>query len=528
MTDKDTTKKEKMAPKESADDLNFKDLLENANDIFQSVGPDGNFIYVNQAWCDTLGYTKEEAKKISFFDILEKECAGHCATLFSQIMQGESVSGIETTFVAKDGSKINVEGNCNCVIQDGKPVRTRGVFRNITARKKLEEQLVQAQKLDSLGTMAGGIAHEFNNLLMGIIGFTELILSEKSTSSSNRQYAKNIEKAAQRAAKLTNQILAYVGQGKFHMEILDIEGILKNVERIIRAALPENIILKILSCDNQQSYIKGDETSIRELIIQIVNNAAESLGEKKGLITISTGTLKADQALLDSPYFDYELPEGLYKYIKIEDTGSGMDKEQILKIFDPFYTTKFPGRGLGLATVQGIVKRHHGTIKVESVLKKGSVFTILLPAVKPETERSSTLLGELISLDKGKSKNSNKTIMVVDDEDVVREVARIMLEAAGYNVFIAEDGKKAVDIFREHRMAIDLIILDIIMPEMDGPEAFEHIRGMSTDVPVLISSGYSEDKIASKFLMRDIAGILHKPYREKKLIQTVGKILNTA
>lgn len=507
---------------EEMEDIDFRDLLENANDIVQSVAPDGRFVYVNQAWVDTLGYSREEARRMKLFDILDRECAGHCSLLFGKVMSGEKLANLEAVFITKDGRRIDVEGNCNCMFRDGKPYRTRGIFRNITERKALEKRLVKAQKLESLGTMAGGLAHEYNNMLMGIMGFTELILQDEDISPIIRRYAEKIDKSARRAARLTNQILSYAGQGHFHKESLDLNVIIKSLQNMLLGSLPKNITLGFK--EGPVLPVAGDETSIRELILQLVNNAAESIGADGGEIKISSGTLKVDSRILDTFYLEPDLQEGMYVFLKVEDSGMGIPEEDINKIFDPFYSTKFPGRGLGLATSYAIVKRHKGAIKVSSQPEKGSVFTVLLPV-----DRSAE---EMEDLEKGRATKTvhmqgrKKTILVIDDELVVREVTKIMLESAGYHVLLAEDAERGLDIFKEQHENIDLVILDMVMPGIDGPEALIKLREISDAPPVLLSSGYSEDEVVPQFKKGGIAGFIHKPFNETKLQQKVAEIFS--
>jgi PAS domain S-box-containing protein len=504
------------------EDVDFRDLLENANDIVQSVAPDGTFVYVNQAWVDTLGYSRDEAAQMKFFDILDNDCQEKCSTIFFNVMRGEKIDNIETVFIAKDGNRITVEGNCNCMFRDGKPYRTRGIFRNITARKAIEERLVQAQKLESLGVMAGGIAHEYNNILMGIMGFTDLMLRRDDLPTVVRRYAENIDKSARRAAKLTNQILSYAGQGSFQRESLDLNLIVRSLEKMLLASLAKNISLKLE--ERSIPPVVGDETSMRELVIQLVNNAAESIDANGGEIKVSTGVIEADREMLTTITFESDLPEGPYVFLKVEDSGHGIHEDNINNIFDPFYSTKFAGRGLGLATAHGIVKRHRGVIKVSSQPGRGSVFTVLLPvdsSVESVDEVVSSDVPEVVEL-----RGEKKTVLVIDDELVVREVSKIMLESAGYDVFLAEDGERGVDIFRQEHENIDLVILDMVMPVMDGPETFRRLREISDRPPVLMSSGYSEDDVMSRFRKGGVAGFIHKPYNETKLKQKVADIFS--
>ena len=366
----------------------YLDLLENANDLIQSVAPDGSFLYVNRAWLDTLGYTKDEVLRLNLLkDILAHECRDNCMNMFKLVLSGGKAEQIETTFLAKDGRKVMLEGNANCQCDEhGRPVFTRGIFRNITERKRLEKHIQRLQKIKSIGILAGGMAHEFNNILAGILGYTELCLAKVPHDSQLREFLLKIDMGGRRAAGLVGQLLAYSGQSYFASEQTSLADIMNKTMPLIKSAIPKNTQLKI-DIAKKSAQIDADPYQIRHIIMAIITNAVEASG-KGGAITIKAGSMYADRAYLSETYLNEGMVEGMYAYIEISDTGCGMDEDTLSKVFDPFFTTKFQGRGLGMAAVLGIVRGHKGTIKVTSKPGSGTTVRVLFPQKK--TPQSQT------------------------------------------------------------------------------------------------------------------------------------------
>ena len=505
----------------------LEDLLENANDMVQSVDPNGNFLYVNRAWREKMGYSPEEIKNLNLQDILSPECMSKCYTMFAEVMQGRELGRVETTFIAKDGSEIIVEGSCNCRIENGQPVATRGIFRDITEKKReerdrreLEQHMQQLQKLESLGLMAGGIAHDYNNLLMGILGFAELILVRENPGDNITAYVKNIEQAARRAAELTSQMLAYSGHGRFKVDYLDLSRIVQESQSLFSAAVSRKIQL-VYDLETNLPLVEADIDQMRQMLLNLVTNASEAIGEESGTISIVTGTMDADKDYLTSTYINEELPEGRYVYLRVEDTGPGIEEHAISRIFDPFFTTKFTGRGLGLAAVLGIVRGHRGAIKVYSQEGQGTVITILLPVFQ-EASGTEPYAEEIHAAG---TPAVEKTVLLVDDENTVRQVAGLMISDIGVRVLEAKDGQEGFEIFYRNRERIGLVITDMLMPGMNGLELLGRIRQTGSDVPVVLSSGYNKEDIVTSIEERELAGFIHKPYNEAKIQKIVKDIL---
>lgn len=386
-------------------------------------------------------------------------------------------------------------------------------------RIKLEQQVQRTQKLESLGVLAGGIAHDFNNILMAILGNADLAQMDISPASPAYSRVADIIIAARRAADLCNQMLAYSGKGRFVVEALNVSEIVKEISRMIEVSISKKAILKYRFTDNLPS-IKADATQIRQIVLNLITNASEALGDNSGIISVSTGAIECDQAYLAGNPLDDKLPPGVYTYIEVSDTGCGMDQETKQKLFDPFFTTKFTGRGLGLSAVLGIVRGHKGVIKVYSELGKGSTIRALFPAV----EETAPSVCEKLKTDIGQWRGSG-TILLVDDEESVRSVGKRMLEKNGFHILLAAHGKEAVEIYQKHADEIVCVILDLTMPYLDGEQTFNELLKIKKDVRVLMSSGYNEQELREQLAGRGLAGFIQKPYQTKMLLEKVRNVI---
>ena len=409
----------------------------------------------------------------------------------------------------------------------GKPARMAGSITDITEqknadnrRKKLEQKMQQAQKLESLGILAGGIAHDFNNLLLGIMGNADIMFYELSDGSPLQHRLLEIKRAAKRASELTNQMLAYSGKGSFKIESIDINDVICEMETLLETSISKKIKLTY-ELSTGLKLIKGDITQIRQIIMNLILNASEAIGNAPGTITLMTYLAECSEELLDHLTMNHSMTPGTYLCMEISDTGSGIEPDKIKQIFDPFYTTKFTGRGLGLAAVSGIIKGHNAGLSVESDLDRGTVFRLYFPVINEGPSNTAKADSE-DSLD---TKRKNATILIADDEKYIRDLATKMLTIAGYSVLLAQNGREAIDMFREKIDSISCIILDLTMPELDGVEALAELREISYTVPIIISSGYCEDDIEERFKNKNISGFLQKPYQITEIVTTIKKAL---
>ncbi|NTW98786.1 MAG: PAS domain S-box protein [Geobacteraceae bacterium] len=499
----------------------FRDIFDSLADPVYIVDAAGKIIAANAQASRELGYSNEEllAKSIVDLDVVFTTLE-QISGLFSHLLEIRGTT-IETIHCRKDGSRFPVEINIRLIDFDGHP-SVLGVARNISERKqaeedrqKLEQQLLHAQKLESLGVLAGGIAHDFNNILTTIVGNADLALMRIGTESAAVDNLHRIEQAALRAADLAKQMLAYSGKGKFIVENIDLNLLLVEMLHMLEVSISKKAVLRFIPHQNLP-LVEADATQMRQIIMNLVINASESIGDKSGVIAITTGSMEFDRSCMKDVWLDEHLTDGLYVYLEIVDTGCGMDSDTLAKLFDPFFTTKFTGRGLGMAAVLGIVRGHKGAIKVSSEVGKGTTFKILLPASGSPAE---VFKGELLKDDW----HGNGTVLLVDDEETVRSIGTEMLKELGFTTITANNGREAVEVFK-NTPDIAFAILDLTMPHMDGEQCFRELRLLDPDFKVVISSGYNEQEVTQKFIGRGLAGFIQKPYRLSELMSVVKKM----
>lgn len=378
------------------------------------------------------------------------------------------------------------------------------------ARLRLEEKLLQSQKLESLGVLAGGIAHDFNNLLTGILGNASLCLDELPQSAPTYSQLLDIESASKRAADLCRQLLAYSGKGRFLVQPLSLNALVREMVHLLAVTISKKVTLKYEFSD-AVSPISADATQIRQVVMNLITNAAESYGEGSGLVSVRTGCQYCDATYLKGAQIGHDLPEALYCLIEVADHGSGMAPETLARIFDPFFTTKFTGRGLGLAAVLGIVRGHRGAMKVRTRIDQGTTFTVLFPAISDAIEATQTH-PEAVSLP------GSGLVLLVDDEETVRDAAREILSRAGFQVLEAVDGEDALAKFLDHWREIRIVVLDLTMPRLDGDACLRQMQEVNPEVSVLITSGYDEQDIAKRFSEKCLKAFLQKPFTRQQLL----------
>ncbi|WP_224981546.1 ATP-binding protein [Geomonas agri] len=387
------------------------------------------------------------------------------------------------------------------------------LVRDITQRKRLEEeqqqlekQLLHAQKLESLGVLAGGIAHDFNNILMAIMGNAELALMRINKESPAIGNLRSIEQASARAADLAAQMLAYSGKGKFIIESLDLNRLLQEMLHMLEVSISKKAQLSF-NLARSLPHIEGDATQIRQVVMNLVINASEALGERNGTISVKTGSMECDSSYLKNVWQNEELAEGQYVYLEIADTGCGMDKETLTRMFDPFFTTKFTGRGLGMAAVLGIIRGHNGALVVESEPGVGTTIKILIPA----GEQPQSDLHQPPSPPEPEDWEGTGYVLLVDDEETVRNIGAEMLRELGFSPMTASEGWEALELYKSVP-GIRLVILDLTMPHMDGDQCLSELKKIDPNVQVVMSSGYSELELQRKFSGQHVAGFIQKPY----------------
>ena len=398
--------------------------------------------------------------------------------------------------------------------EDGSPRGVLIVARDISARKAAEAErfmtearVRETQKLESLGVLAGGIAHDFNNLLTGILGNASLAKLDLESGTPPYNCVDEIEKASLRAAELCRQMLAYSGKGRFVVQLLDLSELITEAAPLLDLSTTKKAKLRFF-LNKHLPLIQADVNQLRQVVINLVSNAAESIGDKDGQIRITTGAMRATAEYLHHTHLAPELPEGMYVFVEVSDNGAGMPPEILQRIFEPFFTTKFTGRGLGLSAVLGIVRGHNGAIKVESEPGKGASFLVLFPAA----EQSA-----MVPAEPAPAAPAVKRILVVDDEETVRSVMARMLRSFGYEAVVACNGQEAVQLFHAGRDDFRAVLLDLTMPELDGAETFREIHRLRPELPVILMSGYSEQDAVAKFGTAGLAGFLQKPFQPDAL-----------
>lgn len=423
--------------------------------------------------------------------------------------------GREVTGLRKDGQTFPMDLAVSEVrLQDR--VLFTGIVRDISERKRTEAALREAQKLDSLGVLAGGIAHDFNNLLVGIIGNAGLALDDLPPESPARATIREIETIGKRAADLAHQMLAYSGKSRLTVEPISMNNVVQEMTHLLSATIRKGVVVRY-NLSPRLPLTEADPTQIRQVVMNLVINASDAIGDRSGTITISTGVMRADRTYLREAYLPPDLAEGGYVFMEVSDTGTGMTPEIKEKIFDPFFTTKFTGRGLGLAVVLGVIRGHRGALKVYSEPGHGTTFRVLFPI--SETDVLNTQLPAQAAW------QSSGLILVVDDDETVRTVTTSAVQRMGFTVLAAQNGVEAVEAFRQHRNDIRVVIMDLTMPSMSGEEAFRQIRAIRPDADVIIMSGYNEAETSERFAGRGVAAFLQKPYEVPRLREIVREIV---
>jgi signal transduction histidine kinase/ActR/RegA family two-component response regulator len=442
-------------------------------------------------------------------------------TMINRVLAGESFSGIETRRYTKEGKIIPVSIS-GAVLRDmdGNPVGSVINLRDISEQKNLEGQLQQAQKMEAVGTLAGGIAHDFNNLLQAIQGYTELLLMRKKEGESDWRELQEVIRASKRGAELTQQLLTFSRKVESKRRPLDLNQEVGELRELLERTIPKMIDVEFKLADNLK-MVNADSAHLKQVLVNLAVNAKDAMAEG-GKLLIETQSVTLDQEFCRRYA---EVKPGDYVLFSISDTGHGMGKETLEHIFDPFYTTKEVGKGtgLGLAIVYGIIKNHEGYITCYSRPEVGTTFRIYLPTIEPEAVPVDVLIAPE---PEGLARGGNETILLVDDEEFIRELGVDALGRAGYTVLTASNGENALELYRQERARIDLVILDLIMPGMGGSKCLEELLKIDPHTRVLIASGYSPDGPTKGALDIGAKGFVSKPYDTSQLLQLIREILD--
>jgi len=489
-------------------------------------GGGGRNVKVNRALCDFFGCTAEEALTADAVQFVlsrthPDDLAADVAQ-FQRVLAGEiDTYHLEKRYLRPSGEvrwgdlsicvARNAAGQIDFVISHVIDITERK--RAEDEHRRLEVQMLHVQKLESLGVLAGGIAHDFNNLLTSMLGYTSLALQDLPNDSPARPFLDEVERAASRAADLTQQMLAYSGKGRFVVQKLDLSRLVREMAQLLQTVVSKKAVFQF-DCTSSLPPIEADATQLRQVVMNLITNASDALEDQCGLIRMRTGVLHLEQPSLHSPFAGDALP-GDYVFLEVTDSGQGMSPEIQARIFDPFFTTKFTGRGLGLAATLGIVRGHRGVIKVVSAPGQGSTFQVLLP-------RAEMLPVEPAGPARPRdSWHGQGTILVVDDEAGVRAVVGRVLEAAGFRVLAARDGAEGLELFERQRTEVVAMLLDLTMPRKGGLDIFRELRRLQPGLPVFLMSGYSEEEVKTRCAGLEFAGFLEKPFHLDNLVAVI-------
>ena len=523
---RDVTERKRVEAALQESERRYRTLFESASEaIFLMC--DGRFADCNSRTLEIYGCTREQivgAHPEQFSpprqpDGRDSQEAAHEHIAAALAGQPQRFEWVHTR---ADGTPFDAEVSLNLVELAAGP-HLLAIVRDVTDRKReeerriqLERRLLHAQKLESLGVLAGGIAHDFNNLLMAMLGNLELAQMELDASSPVRRRVGDAVKAALRAADLTRQMLAYSGRGRFTVKRLNLSALVEENAHLFRASIARTTSL-VLRLDAALPAVEADPGQVQQVVMNLITNASEAIGEAPGTITLSTRVEACDEACLGRSRVDEKPPAGLFACLEVSDTGCGMSEETQQRMFDPFFTTKLTGRGLGLAAVLGIVRGHRGAMLLESAPGRGSTVQVLIPLAGPEEDAEPAPEAREPAAPLPRASSARGTVLLVDDEEGVRASSRLMLEHLGFTAVIAANGEEAVEIVRRRAAGIDLVLLDLSMPRMDGVTALGLILEIKPDARVILCSGYDEPNMRTRVPAERLAGFLAKPYDLRQL-----------
>jgi len=508
---RDITEPKRLEKAQRASDAGYRRLFDTAQDgILLVAAETGTVVDANPHFVELLGYPRAQLTGKAIWELgLFME---HPASegILAELSEKKSVRYENLPLQASDGRQIDVEFVSTAYQVDGVQMIQCNI-RDISARLRAEAEreqfqlkLQESQKLESLGVMSGGIAHDFNNILTAILGNASLVSDGLPANSALQANMEGIVQGCRRAADLCKQMLAYAGKGRFAVKRLSLNQLLEDTTHMLKISISKWAVLRFNLLKTLPA-VEADETQIRQVIMNLVMNASEAIGEENGDIEVSTGLVTVDRSFLEGTIFAPELAPGPYAYLEVSDSGCGMSPETREKIFDPFFTTKFTGRGLGLSAVLGIVRGHKGALRVYSELGRGSTFKMLLPCVPAEFQPVKVEA-------EGTPWRGAGRVLVVDDEEGIRIVAALMLRELGFEVVLANDGREAVGIFQRESDRFNLVLMDLTMPHMDGIQAYAELRKIRDDARIVLMSGFNEEEAISEFNGDKPDGFLNKPF----------------
>ncbi|MCU0579964.1 MAG: response regulator, partial [Desulfobacterota bacterium] len=490
-------------------------------DIIYTMELDGSLSFISPRWKTILGHDENEVLGRYFTHFAPPEEHAFLVQVFKEVRNyKKNVENVHWQYFRKDGQRRYFLGSAAPMLGgEGQVTGIIGIARDVTEHKRLEEQLLQVQKMESIGNLAGGIAHDFNNLLGGILGYATFIKRKLTSKHPLYTAAVSIEKSAQRAAELTRQLLGFARPGKSEIRPIDCNAVIREIILLLRRTIDRRIIVEA-DLEAHLPAMEGDEAAIHQSLMNICLNARDAMPQG-GHLRLAT---RKKMIIPDQAARQRGLKGGPYIQITVSDTGTGIHSEVRGQIFDPFFTTKDPGRGtgLGLAIVYGLIQNHGGYIDVQSQVGQGTVFTLLLPALPLPRSRKTNKPVRPAEV------RGEETVLLVDDEALIRDLGADILQDRGYRVLLAGEGREAIRIYKKRGKEISLVVLDVVMPGLGGQETFRKLKALNPQVKVLLSSGYSARGAVGEILNEGAAGFIQKPYREEELAARVRELLDRA
>ncbi len=469
----------------------------------------------------------------AFLERVHPDDRSHLEELILRVRRSDRRETCEVRVPREEAPARHITVACSALRSPrGQATALVGTLFDVTDRKRYEDEqavlqrkLLETQKLESLGLLAGGIAHDFNNLLTVILGNASLLRLQLPEGSPLHEGLRRIETSSERAADLCRQMLAYSGKGRFVIRTVELNELVRSTLALAQSTLPKRADLTFAPATALPN-IRADLLQLRQVLLNLTINAAEALPETGGHVAVRTGTMAVDRTWLTGAYLAPELPEGEYVFLEVEDTGSGMPPELLTKIFDPFFSTKFTGRGLGLAAVAGIVRAHHGAIRVSSQPDRGSTFRVVFPPApaepRPAIAPAPTAPATAAKATAAATPASPVHVLIVDDEDTIRQVAAEVLVKSGNRTTVAEDGRRALELFARDERSFHAVLLDYAMPHLDGLETFRQLRQRRPDLPVVLMSGFDRDEALERFANLGLSGFLQKPFTPAQLLAAIA------
>jgi two-component system cell cycle sensor histidine kinase/response regulator CckA len=507
-------------------------ILDCAAEGIYGVDLEGRISFANPAAARMLGWEVHELIGMCAHELLRHGRAQPAPLLadgcpICEAVRGGIVrQGADALFRRKDGTEFPVDFVSSPIRQHGQLTGAVVVFRDTSERKRaenerrqLEARIQQAQKLESLGMLAGGLAHDFNNLLLSVLCNASLAMECLPQHSDAHGFLDRIVKSGRRASELTRQMLAYAGHARYDVQPLALNPLVEEIADLMRAALPKQVKLD-LQLAPDLPLVEGDASQLQQILMNLFMNGSEAIGPQAGTVCARTYLRTMTAAELAGDYIGHGLAPGAYVCLEVTDTGCGMGPAVLARIFDPFFTTKTTGRGLGLSALLGIVRSHHGAVRVSSALGQGTTFTLLFPPAARNASQD-TLHQPVTELPAG------ATVLVIDDEEDIREVVQAVLESRGARVLTAKDGAAGIEQFRRSAGDINVVLLDMTMPGIGGEAVLEEILSIRPSARVLLSSGFGEEQTLSRLRDRRAAGFVPKPYTAQALVDRIGAALNS-